>query len=82
MLMTAFQILVIIFQCDPVSGFWTRAPGSQCNIDLRAFFLAISVINIITDVAILVLPIPYVMSLSRSAGQKAAVSGMFLSGSW
>src|SRR2546423_6772497 len=82
MLTLILQILVIIFQCNPISVFWTRAPGIQCNIDLPAFFLAISILNILSDIVILVLPIPYVMSLSRSAGQKVAVCCVLLSGSW
>lgn len=81
MLILVRQVLVTIFQCSPVSGFWNRIDGSQCNIDLRVFFASVSVINIVTDVVILALPMPYVIGLKRSAGQKVAVCGIFLTGS-
>lgn len=73
-------ILVTIFQCKPVSGFWNRTPSVQCKINDHAFFIGIAVPNIVTDGAILSLPIPFIRKLHRDGPQKVALIGMFMLG--
>ena len=75
------QILVTIFQCDPVSGFWNRNIPAKCKIDDYAFFLGIAVPNIVTDAAIIALPMPYIWQLHRLTSQKIALAGIFMLGS-
>jgi hypothetical protein len=43
--------------------------------------MSISAVNIATDIAVLVLPIRYVLTLQRNVAQKAITCGIFLSGS-
>lgn len=52
------KILVTVFQCNPVSGFWNRNVPADCAVSDYAFFIGNAVPNIITDVAILSLPLP------------------------
>lgn len=75
-------ILVSIFQCNPVSSFWNRNPNkpSNCTIDDYAFFVGIAVPNIITDAALLSVPIPFIWRLHRDRPQKFALAGMFMLG--
>ena len=69
-----------IFLCTPVRGFWNRkAPGVKCVDELRVWY-ANAVINIIMDVAIVVLPMPALHSLSISKGRKLAVMALFALG--
>jgi len=51
-------------------------------IDLHATFLAISVPSILTDVAILALPLPQVWKLQTNTTQKVSLSFIFLLGSF
>lgn len=75
-------ILVSVFQCTPVSGFWNRltVPPPQCIVNDYAFFVGIAVPNIITDVAILSLPVPCIWRLHRDGAQKIALAGIFALG--
>lgn len=69
-------ILVSIFQCKPISGFWNRNSPSTC-VNNHAFFIGISVPNILTDILLLILPVPYIWKLRRGIAQKAGIAGMF-----
>ncbi|KAL9614954.1 MAG: hypothetical protein Q9167_000596 [Letrouitia subvulpina] len=79
-------ILVSIFQCTPVDGFWNRvkipppSPPPKCIVNEYAFFVGIAVPNIVTDAALLALPIPYIWRLHRSQSQKIALAGIFMLG--
>jgi hypothetical protein len=70
----------VIFSCNPVNGFWDRSIPSTC-IDSTKFFIGNAVPNMVTDTAILVLPVRMVWRLQMSKKRKVAVSGMFLLGS-
>lgn len=54
---------------------------ANCIVDDYAFFVGIAVPNIITDVALLVLPLPYIWRLHRAKSQKIALVGIFMLGS-
>lgn len=73
-------ILVTIFQCNPVSGFWNRTKPAKCAVDDYAFFIGNAVPNIITDAAILSLPLPFIFRLHRILSQKIALAGIFMLG--
>lgn len=62
-----------IFQCHPVSAAYRvsdRQSGSQC-IDIVTLYLSSSPVNIITDLAILFLPIPILTQMRLPSKQKA-----------
>lgn len=61
-----------IFQCHPVSAAYrvTDPSGSQC-IDIVTLYLSSSPVNIITDLAILFLPIPILTQMRLPKKQKA-----------
>lgn len=75
-----FEILTTIFQCDPVSGFWNQTKPARCNVDNHNFIVGIAIPNILTDVALMALPLPYIWRLNRSRSQKIALAGVFLVG--
>lgn len=73
-------ILVSIFQCTPVSGFWNRQMPAKCIVDVYAFFFGVAVPNTLTDAAILALPVPYIWRLQKTRSQKIGLSGIFMLG--
>lgn len=72
-------ILVSIFTCKPIHGFWDVTIPSTC-ISSREFFLGNSIPNIFMDVFILSLPVRMVWQLQMPVRQKVQVSGLFLLG--
>ena len=67
--------------CQPLAFFWNPTiPGGHC-IDINAFFRWISLPNILTDVAMLVLPQPLIWTLQITRNQKIGLTVTFLTGS-
>ncbi|KAI0197516.1 hypothetical protein F4808DRAFT_296681 [Astrocystis sublimbata] len=78
---TAYSIALVFvaaFQCIPLSSIWTGKPG-MC-IDTLPPYTALSIINLITDVGILVLPIRYIIKLQMSRTRRIQICGIFLLG--
>ncbi|KAL4939926.1 hypothetical protein BDV06DRAFT_224589 [Aspergillus oleicola] len=70
-------ILIAGLQCIPLSDLWTGGPSC---INTEPSFTGLAVVNIITDVAILALPIKPVLSLNMKTSRKVQVLGIFLLG--
>lgn len=68
-----------VFQCDLTSLYWDRTSYGLC-INLTGFLISTSVLNLCTDVSILILPISVVWKLQIKKSQKIAISGIFLLG--
>lgn len=67
--------------CQPLAFFWDPTiPSGHC-IDINAFFRWISLPNILTDVAMLVLPQPLVWTLKVTRHHKIGLTLTFLTGS-
>ncbi|TVY93984.1 Satratoxin biosynthesis SC1 cluster protein, partial [Lachnellula willkommii] len=80
---TSWGIAVLflsIFTCVPPKGFWDKSIHAACNVNSQQFLFGISIPNILTDVALLVLPIPYVLQLKSGWPQKRLLLGTFLLG--
>ncbi|WWC70330.1 uncharacterized protein I206_104280 [Kwoniella pini CBS 10737] len=67
-----------IFQCRPVSAAYNRIPG-EC-IDLVSLYLSSAPINILTDLAILLFPLPILTSLRMELRQKIVLVATFIVG--
>ncbi|KAL8668539.1 MAG: hypothetical protein Q9168_006831, partial [Polycauliona sp. 1 TL-2023] len=69
------------FQCLPVAYQWNKSiEGGHC-FDILLYFRMVNVPNIITDVAMLILPMPMVWKLQTSRPRKLGLSICFLTGS-
>ncbi|KAB5566123.1 integral membrane protein [Coniochaeta sp. 2T2.1] len=68
-----------IGQCVPISGAWDKTVKAQC-INNDRFWVAYAVGNIITDVMVLVLPIPSILALKLNKRDKVLLCGIFLLG--
>ncbi|KAL2045122.1 hypothetical protein ABVK25_012213 [Lepraria finkii] len=79
-IITGWAIAVVvttIFQCSPVQGFWDKSMNPTCAVNVYAFFIGNAIPNIVTDWALLFLPIPYIRRLHQSRAQKIALCGVF-----
>ncbi|WWC89439.1 uncharacterized protein L201_004363 [Kwoniella dendrophila CBS 6074] len=68
-----------IFQCKPISTSWKRYQDGKC-IDLVSLYLSSAPINILTDLAILLFPLPILTSLRMEFRQKIILVTTFLVG--
>lgn len=74
------QLLSVIFLCIPVAGFWDKSIDAVCqNQQVGVWVNAAG--NMITDLIIIVLPLPALWKLHLPRGQKFAVFGIFGIGS-
>ncbi|OAX81977.1 hypothetical protein ACJ72_03680 [Emergomyces africanus] len=75
-------VLATIWQCHPVAGFWDKSiPGFHC-VKRHPFWLSFSVINICTDVVMLVLPVQEVLRLNLHRREKLALVLVFSLGAF
>lgn len=68
-----------IFQCSPVSAGFLPSVNGTC-VDVVAMYLASAPINILTDLAILCLPLPILTKLRMPFKQKVALVCTFIVG--
>lgn len=64
-------LIVRIFLCTPVSAYWI--PNSGRCVDILALFIVDSFVSLITDAAIIILPIILTWPLRLSIAQKVKV---------
>ncbi|PLN86937.1 hypothetical protein BDW42DRAFT_158013 [Aspergillus taichungensis] len=72
-------LVIKIRMCDPVPGYWDLNIKAQC-LDQRAALVADSVISVVSDLIILILPLPMTWSLQMSRNKKLRVTGMLSAG--
>ncbi|CAF9925812.1 hypothetical protein IMSHALPRED_006787 [Imshaugia aleurites] len=73
------QSFASIFQCMPVDSNWTIGVKHYCvNTDLGATIIA--GLNVLTDFAILILPMPLLYQLQKPLKERIQIMGMFLLG--
>ena len=70
-----------IFQCKPIAFAWNKSIRGGTCINVLAFFRFIAVPTVISDVAVLALPLPMIWQLQMSTKHKLALSGVFILGS-
>lgn len=72
--------LIKIFQCTPINKAWDQSIPGRC-VPIEIFILIASVISVISDFSILLLPFVCVWQLQLKTDKKLGVSAMFLAGS-
>ncbi|KAF7555921.1 hypothetical protein G7Z17_g1790 [Cylindrodendrum hubeiense] len=68
-----------IWQCVPIEGAWNKAVEAKC-IDSSKFWIAYAVMNILTDVMVLLLPLPSIMALQMGMRERLLLCSVFLLG--
>jgi hypothetical protein len=71
----------LIFPCTPIKKIWNITITEGSCIDRTPVFMATAVLNMITDVLLLILPIPMVVKLHMPRAQKTALICAFSIGS-
>jgi len=69
------QFLITLLQCFPLRSFWDKSVPARCGVNDYLFFYGNSIPNIVTDFALLGLPLPCVW-LSRSASSGSRFSSI------
>lgn len=67
------QLAVAIFNCNPINAYWDTQITNKACVDIFKYFLGIQIPNIVLDVVILILPLPFmwrshITLLSQKAG--------------
>ncbi|WQF86882.1 Putative extracellular membrane protein, CFEM [Colletotrichum destructivum] len=75
-------LLVIVFQCTPISSTWDRSNPDRKCLNVTAIGYAGAVLSIVEDLVILVLPIPELVKLQLNIRKKIALGFMFSLGSF
>ncbi|KAK5048917.1 hypothetical protein LTR84_005338 [Exophiala bonariae] len=72
-------IPAIIWQCTPVSFAWTSLPGQTGGHCINTFLMTWigSSINVVLDLAVILVPIPHLLKLTLSRKKKIQVVAMF-----
>ncbi|KAL1406748.1 hypothetical protein Q8F55_006152 [Vanrija albida] len=70
-------VFLNIFQCRPINAAWNMNVEGTC-MDTVTLFLASSPVNILSDVAILILPLPIITSLRMEIHQKIGLVLTFI----
>lgn len=76
-------IIAYLVCCRPVSYYWTKftnPDGGKCVYNIYHFYISYASVNVFTDLAILLVPIPIVWSLQMRRTQKLLVCGILLIG--
>lgn len=75
--LTVVQFFSLVFTCNPVRAQWDITITDAVCLDRRATYLGASVVNVITDVVLLALPLPYIWNLNSPSFQRLVLVGMF-----
>ena len=74
-------VLATLLQCRPLAYFWDKTIDNGYCINENSFAYGITAANVITDIVVLVLPIPWLWRLQLAPRKKLAVIGIFVLGS-
>lgn len=69
--------LALVFTCSPVKASWDITLTDAVCLDRLSVYLGASAPNVITDVLLLLLPVPYVWQLNAPIFQRIVLVGMF-----
>ncbi|KAI1505266.1 hypothetical protein F5X99DRAFT_430529 [Biscogniauxia marginata] len=75
-------VFLLIFQCNPIQGAWLFWDGefeAQC-LSINVLSWSAAAINILLDLAVIILPLPELFQLSLSLRKKLQIMAMFAVG--
>lgn len=80
---TIGSAITVVVACDPIAGSWdiNKAATAKC-IDKKSFYMGASIPNVITDVVLVVMPIPYVWKLHAPIIQRIVLAAIFALGAF
>ncbi|QKX57965.1 uncharacterized protein TRUGW13939_05085 [Talaromyces rugulosus] len=66
------SIIAVLLICIPLHAFWDHSPNANC-VDTNSLFRWTSFANIVTDVVMLVLPVPAIFKMTSSISVKLGI---------
>ncbi|KAJ8123438.1 hypothetical protein ONZ43_g615 [Nemania bipapillata] len=67
--------------CQPTEFFWTQFLGAKGKcLDINASFLSLTVLNLVADLLVLIVPIPEILALKMTTKKKIGVCAVMLLG--
>lgn len=76
---SGIQILVSIFQCQPIEAAWYHSAGAKC-VKLNVVFMVLACFNVLTDFILLLAPLPTLWKLQMQLETKLQLMGIFCVG--
>ncbi len=61
-------------------GYWDKTVEAHCGVNDRSFFLGTNIPHLLIDIALLILPLPYIQKLYITRPQKYILCVIFLLG--
>ncbi|OJD18496.1 hypothetical protein AJ78_01485 [Emergomyces pasteurianus Ep9510] len=77
--------VTLLVACQPIEYYWTQVQdrdSGRCLFHPHVFYLGNAAANVLTDVLILLVPIPLIWKLQMPTGKKLLVSSLFLLGTF
>lgn len=75
------RTFMTIFHCIPVEAYWKfNIEGAVCSIDPGKFMFGTTLVHLMLEIAVLLLPVFQVATLQLKLAQKVAVVAMFMFG--
>ncbi|KAG9191440.1 hypothetical protein G6011_09528 [Alternaria panax] len=75
------RTFMTIFHCVPTQAYWNfNIPNAVCRIDPGKFMFGTTLVHLLLEISVLLLPVFQVASLKLRPGQKFAVVSMFMFG--
>ncbi|KAH8653523.1 hypothetical protein BX600DRAFT_501111 [Xylariales sp. PMI_506] len=72
-------ILSALLICQPISALWSLTPEGHCGDEILSFLIT-GIVNIVTDIIVLTLPLPYLIRLEMELYKKVALTATFTVG--
>ena len=77
---TCIAVITSIFQCRPVQAAWDMSITDAVCIKLNVEVVVFAILNAMTDLATMCLPMPLLWRLQMETGRKLQLMGLFLAG--
>ncbi|KAF5639537.1 uncharacterized protein FTJAE_4875 [Fusarium tjaetaba] len=72
-----YQCIGVFFFCTPIQSFWDSGVKGRCMLSQPTMWLISGIVHIVTDFAIIVMPLPIVWKLQLPRSQKLYLTGIF-----
>ncbi|KAL1979426.1 hypothetical protein VTN96DRAFT_5976 [Rasamsonia emersonii] len=76
---TIATVFTGLFQCNPIDKYWDVEKPGDC-LDGYVYFVTIASTNLLTDIFILIIPLPVLWTLKRPLSERLALMGVFTLG--
>lgn len=76
------SVFILIFSCSPISYYWNQWDGEHVGkcLDQDQLLLGHSIVNIVLDVLVIIVPMPTLARLQMPLEKKIGVCAMFAVG--